>query len=148
MSPTIKRAALSVDALDGHHVRPVKKKGVRRKPSASHWSAIGRAGPVHESGIDGGLDLELERPVRRLRYGELFGLGDEAFGAQLSPSRASETSFSSSPSSTRGTGALALLGLIFSLARILVAVGSSETSRSTLSMSQFWRAIVPQADWT
>jgi hypothetical protein len=45
------------------------------------------------------------------------------------PSSASETSFSSSPSSTSGAGALALLGLIFSLAWTLVAVGSSETSR-------------------
>ena len=52
------------------------------------------------------------------------------------PSSASERSFNSSPSSTSGAGVPALFGLSLSLARTVVAVGSSETSRSTVSISQ------------
>ena len=52
------------------------------------------------------------------------------------PSSVSDLSFSSSPSSTSGAGVPALLGLSFSLARTVVAVGWSETSRSTVSISQ------------
>ena len=51
------------------------------------------------------------------------------------PSSVRDLSFSSSPSSTSGAGVPALLGFSLSLARTVVA-GWSETSRSTVSISQ------------
>ncbi len=52
------------------------------------------------------------------------------------PSSVSDRSLRSSPSSTSGAGVDPPFGLIRSVARTVVAVGSSETSRSTVSISQ------------
>ena len=74
--------------VDRHDVRAVKKIGNAPKTLGLALSAIGRTGPVqaHEPGIrrgiDGGLDFELESPVRRLRDGKLIGRGGEALGGQ------------------------------------------------------------------
>jgi hypothetical protein len=57
------------------------------------------------------------------------------FGSGL-PSSERERSLSSSPSRTSGAGVASPFGLSLSLARTVVAVGSSETSSSTVSMSQ------------
>ena len=52
------------------------------------------------------------------------------------PFSISERSFSSSPSSTSGAGVPLQLGLSLSRARTVVAKGSSDTSRWTVSISQ------------
>ena len=128
--------------VDRHHVRPVEKIGDAAKTLRLALRAIGRAGPVeaHESGIrcgiDGGLDLELERPVRRLRDGELIGPGDEAFGGQrLAVERERDELKFVTIEHERRRCARAVrldfqLGMDPGRGRI------SETSRSTLSMSQ------------
>ena len=58
-----------------------------------------------------------------------------SFGSGL-PSSVSERSLSSSPSRMSGAGVPALFGLSLSLARTVVALASSDTSRSTVSISQ------------
>ncbi len=74
--------------VDRHHVRPVEEVGDAAKTLGLALRAIGVAGAVkpHELGIagwiDDGFDVELERPVRRLRDGEPLGRGDEVFRRQ------------------------------------------------------------------
>ena len=128
--------------VDRHHVRPVEEIGDAAETLGFALRAIGGAGAVkpHELGvarrIDDGLDFEFEGLVRRLRNGEPVRRRDERFAGSGLPSSASERSLSSSPSSTSGAGVPALLGFSFSLERTVVAVGSSETSRSTVSINQ------------
>ena len=79
---------LDARGVDRHHVGTVEKIGDAAKTLGLALGAIGRAGAVeaHELGvvgrIDDGLDLELERPVRRLRDGEIVSRGDKVLRRQ------------------------------------------------------------------
>jgi len=117
-------------------------------------SAIGRGGPVeaHESGIrrgiDGGLDLELERPVRRLRDGELIGPGDEAFGGQrLAVERErDELQFVTIEYERRRRARAVRLDFQLGMDP---GRGRIERDVEINALNELiWRAIVGQADWT
>src|SRR5208283_1907120 len=75
---------LDARGVDRHHIRPVEEIGEAAKAFGLALRAIGGAGAIkaHElrvgRRIDDGLDLELERAVRRLRDGEPFRRGEKA----------------------------------------------------------------------
>jgi len=74
---------LDARCVDRHHVRPVEEISDAAEAFGLALGAVGGAGAIkpHQlriaGRIDDGFDLEFERPVRRLRDGQLVGRGDE-----------------------------------------------------------------------
>ena len=135
---------LDARGVDRHHVGPVGEVGDAAEALGLALRAVVAARTIEPGElrvglrIDQRLDLERERPVRRLRDGEAVRASRRSGRPRAARRRSSAKPASApSPSSTSGAGAPAAgLGLSFSVARTGVCVGCSLTSRSTVSTSQ------------
>ena len=133
---------LDARGVDRHHVGPVEEIGNAAETFGLALCAIGGAGAVksHELGvgrrIDHGLDLERERLVRRLRDGELVRRRHEGFGRQRLAVERERPELEFLAVEHQRRRRCSAVRLERSLERTVVAVGSSETSSSTVSINQ------------